>query len=117
LADTWGGSWASSWGLSWTRGSAPAPPAITPTGGIPLSYEEWARRKRKEEPEDEEPTPRVVEIIGPVNPPTTAPPVIRSSADLTAAVEHARALQTQGIPLSNRARKRRRRDDEWLMMH
>ena len=96
-----------------------APPVvdvIRPSGGIPLSYEEWARRSRKEE-EDEEPKPLVVERIGPVNPPTQAPPVIRSSADLTAAIKEAQKLQTQEIRVSNRALKRRRREDEWLLLN
>ena len=124
MADAWGGSWGTSWGASWGAGAAPAV-VVTPTGGIPLSYDEWRRRKKRDEPEEVEVKPIVVERIGNADPDRPQPPIIRSAPELKAALDAAKAATSQIWideirGLSRRAAKKRRRlrdEDEWLMMH
>lgn len=91
--------------------------AISPTGGIPLSYEEWARRTREHEKEIEEldapPKPRVIEKIGVAQPRVEtkafvpSPPIETGLSELTRSEIRRRA----------RLAKRRRQEDEWFILN
>lgn len=116
MADAWGGSWGTSWGNSW--GSAAAViAAIRPAGGVPLSYEEWARRSRKDEEEREEqdapPKPRVIEKIG------VAQPVVETRAFIPSPPLETGLSELTKSEIRRRARlaKKRRQEDEWFILN
>ena len=90
---------------------------IRPTGGIPLSYEEWARRRREHEKEIEEldapPKPRVIEKIGVAQPRTETKAFVPSPTIETGLSE----LTKSEIRRRARLAKRRRQEDEWFILN
>jgi hypothetical protein len=119
--DAWGGSWGTSWGTSWGAGAVVEQPApAIRSGGLPLSEAEWYRRKRAEdretETEDAPPQPRIVELIGAVEPGYQAPPL----PDVGAALRHAELtgeLTRSQLRRMQRKAKRRRDDDDWFLLN
>lgn len=108
---------------SWTVGDVTlnyggaSPQSIRPTGGFPLTYEEWARRTRKDEDEREEsdapPKPRVIEKIG------VAQPVVETRAFIPSPPIETGLSELTKSEIRRRARlaKRRRQDDEWFLLN
>lgn len=86
---------------------------VSATGGLPLSYKEWARRTRKDEEEDAPPKPKVVELIGQVEKTVETKPFIPLPPIETGLSE----LTRSQIRRMKREARRRRLDDEWLLIH
>ena len=87
---------------------------IRPTGGFPLSYEEWARRTRKDEDEEQDapPKPRVIEKIG------VAQPVVETKAFIPSPPIETGLSELTKSEIRRRARlaKKRRQEDEWFIL-
>lgn len=87
---------------------------ITPTGGLPLSYKEWARRRRKDEPEeDAPPKPRVIEKIG------VAQPVVETKAFIPSPPIETGLSELTKSEIRRRIRlaKKRRQEEDWFILN
>lgn len=101
-----------------TAGAEPQVAPRRPVGGLPLSFEEWARAVKEEKQEvkelDSPPEPKVVEVIGPVE---KTSPVFRSP-ELDRALKRAEAI-SQDVTrsrLRRLRRNRRRQEDDWFLL-
>jgi hypothetical protein len=96
-----------------TDDTLPVPLTPRPSGGLPLTFKEWARRQPRDEQEDAPPKPRVVEKIGVAQPRTEtkaftpSPPIETGLSELTRSQIRRRAKEA----------RRRRLDDEWFLLN
>jgi hypothetical protein len=95
-------------------GAAPPQPAPAPSsGGWPISYEEWKRR-RKRDTEDEEVKPLVAEFLGPATPKIEARVQTKPQPAPDLSV---RSWEREMRALEAARQRRRRQDDEWFLMN